>query len=382
VKNAAGAWVGYGVGDSDDPTLKPGDSNYQAVTLINKKLHDKYQWARDLGVVYGSVYTTVTAAAIKEFCKRTGLPLVLDANGLAVANYTDRVRLGSFPPPPPPMHAIITFNGTWGAGIVQYPGNTINGLHEYVNPFLCQEIVCPYPASFGPVPPGDISAPSYNQSIAVAIAWMGHWLEANPNRTFGLIGYSQGAEAASRILMELQGGSLSRYLPNFIGGITFGNPSRGAGFHASTIADPGGHGIATTLMTSLPKIGNTVVWADYVHSKANGDAANDMYACVPAGAAGTVMADFYSIATDLQVNDFLSFISNMVTSISRAAQDALTAPLGAGEAAIDGISFLAAPGGPTAPHISYLGEIGGYSNLVQHAVGFLQKICLLTPVRT
>jgi hypothetical protein len=377
--DASNKWIGYGVGDSDDPSLKPGDSNYQAVTLINQKLHDKYQWARDLGVTYGPTYTATTAAAVKEFCTRTGLVLTLDANGLAVANFADRVRLGSYPPPPPPMHAIITINGTWGAGIVQYPGNTINGLHQYVNPFLCEEVVNPYPASFGPIGGGDISSPSYDQSIATAVAWMGGWLEDNPTRTFGLIGYSQGAEAAAKIYNQLIEGTPDE--DRFIGGITFGNPSRGAGFHAPGIADPGGHGIATSRMTALPKKGSTVVWADYVHSKANGDAANDMYACVPNGAAGDVMTDFYGVATELQVNDFLSFIEDMVTSISKAANDVLTNIPGAAEAAIDGISFIAAPGGATAPHISYLGEIGGYSNLVQRAVGFLQKICLLTPVR-
>lgn len=363
MKDANGNWAGWGLGDID-PTVQK----------MKEFLKAKFSYASVLDD--SETYDQTMVDVVDEMQTRYGLP----ATG--VMNYATEVRCGFYVPLPPPMHAIITFNGTWGAGLVQYPGNVINGLHAYVDPNLCYEVVCPYPASFGPVPPGDVSSPSYDQSVQWAITWTANWLEQHPNQTFGMIGYSQGAEAAARVLMELQEGSLTEYMPNFIGGITFGNPCRGAGFHAADIADPGGHGIATKRMTSLPRIGNTVVWADYCHSKANRDAADDMYAIVPADASGDVMVDFYDIATELQLNDGITFITNMVSSISKAANDITVNIVGGLEAAAKGIAFIAAPGGPTAPHISYLGEIPGYSNLVQNAVGFLQKICQLTPVRT
>lgn len=272
-------------------------------------------------------------------------------------------------------HAALTFNGTWGAGLVQYPSLVAGAL-----PDLIEEIPVPYPASFGPLG-GDVSSMSYAQSVQWAFNWVSQWLAANPLRTFCLIGYSQGAEAAARVAMALMGGSLAHYLPNFIGGITFGPPCRGAGFHAPTIADPGGRGIANVNMASLPTIGGKVVWADYVHSKANGDAGDDMYGVVPAGAVGQVMTDVYSIATQVQLNDIGQLTSGVITGLEYAAKDIITALPAAFIAAADGIAFLAAPGGPTAPHISYGGEIDGYSNLLPDATAFLAEIANITPAR-
>lgn len=111
--DASGKYVGFGVGDSDDPTLPRTAPNWHAVTLINQKLHDKYQWARDLGVVYGPDYTTTTGKAIAEFCAKTGLPLVVDGTrgANAVANVAIRRRLGSYPPPAPILPIFFTIEG-------------------------------------------------------------------------------------------------------------------------------------------------------------------------------------------------------------------------------------------------------------------------------
>lgn len=276
-------------------------------------------------------------------------------------------------------HAVITINGTWGSGLVQYPSNVVNGL-AYLNEDLCYEVVCPYPASFGFIG-GSITAPSYQQSVADAMAWMRSWLAANPLQTFILVGYSQGGEAASRIAIELMSGSLTQYRANFVGGITFGNPCRGAGFVAPDIADPGGHGISSVLMTERPTVNGEVVWADYVHSTANGDAGDDMYAFVPDGPAGKQMTDVYTIATQAQLNAIGTFTGQLVGDLTTALQDVAAAPADVLVAAQHGIAFLTAPGGPTAPHISYLGELPGYSNLVGQAVGFLRHIASLTPAR-
>jgi hypothetical protein len=109
--DSSGNWIGYGVGDSDDPTLARTAPNWHAVTLINDALAAKYSWARALGVVESPHYTTVTAAAISEFCSRTGLPVVLDANGSAVANLAIRKRLGSYPAPTPILPLFFTVEG-------------------------------------------------------------------------------------------------------------------------------------------------------------------------------------------------------------------------------------------------------------------------------
>jgi hypothetical protein len=311
------------------------------------------------------------------------------------------------------QHAVLTFAGTWAQPGTGYPSMVVAGLNAYVNDDLCYEVPVPYPASFGPIG-GPATSPSYQQSIAAAIEWAGNWIVDNPLQTFGIWGYSQGAEAASRVAIELMGGSLAAYAGNFIGGGTHGNPCRGAGFHAPGIADPGGHGISSVNMTELPTRNGQVVWADYVHSPANSDAGLDMYASVPNGQVGQDMTDVYTAATSLQFNDIGALTDDMVNTLVTAVkalglipafEGGISGLLGAGlgaleglliglvsgpqanatgtqaavEAALQGIDFLAAPGGPTAPHISYIGEIAGYSNLVAQAVGFLNNIATLTP---
>ncbi|ORV92819.1 hypothetical protein AWC11_07410 [Mycobacterium interjectum] len=312
-------------------------------------------------------------------------------------------------------HAVLTYNGTWGAGLVQYPSDVVNGLAQYVDDGLCEEVPCPYPASFGPIG-GNAAAPSYQQSIQDALGWSADWFDANPNRTFVLDGYSQGAEAASRVYLELVAGTALE--ENFVGGITFGNPCKMAGAAAPGVSSlgPQWRGISSVNMTSLPAINGQVVWADYAHNTANGDAGNDMYPQVPNTAVGTIMTDVYTTATQAQLNNPTAFLQSMVTDLMQLVEDSglLTGlkggaagllAMGAGAAigflvdliggvninatgaqadvaaAVLGLQFLAAPGGPTGPHISYLGELPGYSNLVADAVNFLHTIATLTPAR-
>ena len=308
-------------------------------------------------------------------------------------------------------HAVLTFAGTWAPPGVGYPSDVVNGLAQYVDPMLCYEVPVLAPNSFGPLG-GDVMAPSYQESVRQQIEFAGNYVVDNPDQTVIGIGYSQGGEGCSRWAMEFEpGGQLEAYRDNFVGGITFGNPCRMAGSHASTIADPGGRGIASTLMASLPTIDGRVVWADYVHSPANGDAGRDMYASVPDNQVGEMMTLVYGTATNVQLHDLGALTTTVVNALVAGVNDLgllpgqstanlLTSPstellsqfnqivvgqpegIGAAvEAAIEGIKFLAAPGGPTAPHISYLGEIGGYSNQVADAVGFLHDLATAVPAR-
>src|SRR6516164_2373032 len=99
--DANGNWIGLGVGDVDNPDTPRTAPNWHAVTLLTGTLARKYKWARDLCVVEHSDYDETTAQAVGEFCRRTGLPVVLDPQGFPVANLAVRKRLGSYPPPPP-----------------------------------------------------------------------------------------------------------------------------------------------------------------------------------------------------------------------------------------------------------------------------------------
>lgn len=267
--------------------------------------------------------------------------------------------------------AILTADGTWGVGETQYPSQVAQACIAR-NPDLFYEVNCPYPATFGFVGGAPMSD-SYQQSVLSGIGWYGQWLHDNPNTPFILGGYSQGGELVSRVAMEVMDGLLVKYSKNFLGGYTFGNPSRGNGFVAPGVVDPGGHGISTTLMTKLPTRNGQVIWADYVHSKANGDAADDMYPFVHDPGA-TDMTDVYTMATALQINDPVAFVKDMVNDLFKAVEDVLRDPANILSALGQGLMFVAAPGGPTAPHISYAGEIGGYANLVAPAVDFVYNL--------
>ena len=314
-------------------------------------------------------------------------------------------------------HAVLCAPGTWGIAGTQYPANVVNGLNEFVNDRLVYEVQIPYPASFGPVG-GTINTPSYQQSVNMLVENVGNWITDNgAHQTFALAGYSQSAEGMSRIAIELMDGSLQPYADNWIGGYTFGNPSHGAGFHAPTIANPGDYrGISPTRIPRLPTIDGRIIWADYIHSPANGDAGLDMYPCVPNNRVGDLMEEVYKIATNFQLGDLGALAQSMGTLLTKAAMDSglvdaaeggltglldlgwdfilgmIESTIGVppanptpgeadGMAAVEGLRFLAAPGGPTAPHISYLGEIGGYSNQVADAVGFLHGLATAANAR-
>lgn len=279
-------------------------------------------------------------------------------------------------------HAVLTFAGTWAVPGTGYPSDVVNGLLQYVDPNLVYEVPVIAPWSFGILGPGGPTADSYDQSVQVAIEYAGNWMADNSTQTFALGGYSQGGEAASRVAIELQpGGSLTEYAPNWIGGYTFGNPCRMKGSVAPGVADPGNYrGISSVNMTELPTVGGEVAWADYVHSPANGDPGLDMYGCVTDDEAGQLMTEWYTTATTGDINTLADFTAFIVDALKAVEQD--VTHIGSGlSAAQQGIAFLTAAGGPTGPHISYLGEIPGYSNLVADAVGFLAHIATLTPAR-
>ena len=142
-----------------------------------------------MGVTEGDVYDQTTAAAIEEFQRRVGLPQT------GIADFATRVRLGAWPPPPPPRHAGLTFRGTGGIVGMDYTSRVAQeaGLDEI--PIL-------YPGSMGGIPVGaanDPNAPSGNDSVDIAVELAIDWIESNPTRTFCLLGYSLGAIAASTV---------------------------------------------------------------------------------------------------------------------------------------------------------------------------------------
>lgn len=328
------------------------------------------------------------------------------------------------------QHAALTCCGTWGTPGVGFQSDVINGINQYVSPDLMFEVPVIYPGAFGPITGTSITAPSYQQSITLGVQWYGTWLAANPTRTHVITGYSQGAELAARMAIEVTTGSLSQYKDNLVAGCTFGPPSRGQGFTAPTCPDPGGSGISSVNMTlaNMPIVNGQNCWADYCE-------VGDMYGSTPGllpdgktlSQVGVFMRDAYTLATNEQLNDFPTFLTFNVTQLLTMFEQlgGIKAIIGSGAiptglegdlvgllttlgpAALLGFfselidpgeeytssatgvqaAFIAASVGlqflvtGAAPHGWYEGG-GGPRNYVGDAVGFLANAAALTPARS
>ena len=196
---------------------------------------------------------------------------------------------GWTPPPggtPTDRHALLTCSGTWAPPGVGFPSDVANGCLDVI-----EEVPVQAPWSFGPIPPGDFRAPSYKESVDIGVDWAVDWLLAHPNRTFLLGGYSQGGECASRIYQEtLAGGRLESVRRNYVGGFTFGNPSRQLEHTFYGGPPRRGEGIAQDRQSGM---GDD--WADEVEQ-------GDMYGAVPTNLAGEIMRDVYTMCIEMEMH--------------------------------------------------------------------------------
>lgn len=245
-------------------------------------------------------------------------------------------------------HAVLTFAGTWARPGEGYPSWVVGGALDVLEAPVF-EVPVQAPWSFGFIGSPDPRAPSYEESVSIAVDWAVAWLLARPAQTFILGGYSQGAEAASRVLLEVitPGGRLYHLRHNFIGGYTFGNPMREAGHTGPGLIDPGGHGIAAVRLTNTP-----ASWVDIANP-------GDMYTSVPTGQAGDNITACYMAAVQLglDINAATAIVSALTGKGGLAEQvmELLTKPLNVvalGKSITIALQFVA-QNPPTAPHITY-----------------------------
>jgi hypothetical protein len=129
-------------------------------------------------------------------------------------------------------------------------------------------------------------------------------------------GYSQGGECASRIYKEtLPGGRLESVRHNYVGGYTFGNPSRQLEHTFFDGPKRRGEGIAEFRQSDM---GDD--WADEVDQ-------GDMYGAVPKGLAGEIMRDVYTLCTEMQIHDgprafAITFLFNCIAIVNNLDGDA------------------------------------------------------------
>jgi hypothetical protein len=249
---------------------------------------------------------------------------------------------------------------------------------------VANEVPVQSPNTFGPIPPlgpDGIHAPSYAESVAIAVDWAVNWTLANPDRPIVIGGYSQGGEAGSRYRQEFElDGRLAHLKANYVCGYAFGNPARH--YQHTYYGGPATpfEGIAAW---RLPAMGDD--WCELVDP-------GDLYGTCARGLTGEIERDVYTLCTDLQLHDreqFLTdFIANTIELIANLDGDA-GAALAAGAArhgvdlsgaqpvnhdgvmrltdrlltargvaaaiaaAVDGLIFFCSPPYPTADHCEY-----------------------------
>lgn len=251
-------------------------------------------------------------------------------------------------------HAVLTFAGTWAKPGTGYPSWIVAGAIDVLEAPI-YEVPVEAPWSFGFIGSPDPKAPSYEQSVDIAVEWAIAWILAHPAQTFGMVGYSQGAEAMSRVLLEIitPGGRLYHLRHNFIGGATIGNPMREEGHSGPALLHSAGRGIAAKRLTNTP---DTVV--DIINE-------GDMYGQVPAGPkaldkqAGDNITACYMAAVQLglDINAATAIVSALTGKGGLAEQvlELLTKPLNVvalGKSIAIALQFVA-QNPPTAPHITY-----------------------------
>lgn len=131
---------------------------------------------------------------------------------------------------------------------------------------------------------------------------------------FCLGGYSQGAAAMASVISELQTGSLTSRLPDFLGGVTFGNPRRKTNWRGpvggtwsgamdSAGSTSGGHGSFPTT-GSWPRMTNPPdTWVDFT-------APGDVFSSVGNSPLGLGWTTANNIALDLGQVDLLGYLTN------------------------------------------------------------------------
>lgn len=162
------------------------------------------------------------------------------------------------------------------------------------------------PNSFGPIPPGDLRAPSYQESVEISVDWATNWVLANTDRPVIAGGYSQGGEAASRFRMEFEdGGRLQHLRKNWVCGYAFGNPSRH--LERTYYGGPATpfEGIA---QFRLPQLDWD--WCELIDP-------NDMYGTCMRGLGGEIQRDVYTMCTEMEMHSgaaefCATFVANLI----------------------------------------------------------------------
>lgn len=178
---------------------------------------------------------------------------------------------------PPDRVTLVTFAGTWSQPDWGFQADVARALNDEWFRWLPVH----YPATFGPVAPPYPGAPAYVDSVTQGVRNGIGAVHGVPG-SFILSGYSQGAEVAGRLCVELVEGQLQHRLKDCLGCVTFGDPAR----QSSDETHGGGEGAGISRLVIPPGI-RRITYA----------APGDMYCTTPDSPSGDQMHAVYTALT-------------------------------------------------------------------------------------
>lgn len=304
--NAKGAWIGFGVGDTDPVNAKRTDPNWHAVTLLTTKLHDRFQSVRDKGLTARDTYDELTAECVEMIAHNYGMTIPHDQQGKAVANLALRTKVGAYPPPPPPTHALFTVRGTGGIIGQDYTSQIAQAL-----PGVYHEHPIDYAASMGGLPVGaatDPSAPSGNECAEQARQMLTDAVLGS-TVTFAVTGYSLGTKGVILFLNDLFNPQhpLYEHRDRLVCVVLVADPWRpfGKSFYLGPVQS--GQGIGAPYFTMSKAAQDALGWrCCWLVNPA------DLYTNSPLGGTGQVLADVEEMILGLSVTDPLGMMARAV----------------------------------------------------------------------
>lgn len=233
MKNEFGDWIGWGPGDRGE-----------WVVQFKAHLKRKFTWVRESPLDGSDLFDDTLTLCVMEIQRIDGVP----QSGIVNAAFQKRLNFVWPPKPKEPTlfekPLVLTFCGTGVPGWVGPDAEIGRILQDQ------EKRVQWWYVSYRAAP----TSMEKNTNEAVAEAWRIINLPENRNRKFFIVGYSQGAIAATKFyLKHIRGQGLDKF---FKGAVMIGNPMRELG-----VATPDGHGdvpssenagIMETRMTNTP----------------------------------------------------------------------------------------------------------------------------------
>lgn len=323
----AGAWVGWGPGDS-----------HEEIRALKAFMRKKFSYAKALADTPD--YDEQMVAVVTDMQARyaTGYGQLYGKYTPGILNYETKVVMG-FIARPPKIDARPVLFTVCGTGVPWWVGPDADTARAVEHKYRWQPVG--YPAA--PLPMGP--------SIAAGRAELATQLEKHRTQVIrygaALAGYSQGAIVVSETWeqdIKPEDGRLRWVYPHLTKAVTWGNPCREKGKVWRDVgappSPPGHQGVTEQLMTNTPDW-----WRNYAHQ-------GDLYADVPADESGEDRTAIWKIIRSGDMFKGPDSLLRQVLELTGAVQDAstLAETTGMFKAMMDALIFF---GKQTGPHINY-----------------------------